>query len=308
MFDIILCQRDYNEIKALKSELFEVQQWQSDQQLKDLIAQKKKILLITDKCEIRPDLFNLYHMPLETNCMFHHYCEEVVEGDGYFPGVQDLILCKDFYRDSGIFLVVNGDFGALPTFEKKVMPTVADYISFDQYQRAIFLDRDGIINIDHSYVHKIDDLEFVSGIKDFLSCSQAQSFQKFIVTNQSGVARGKFSLEDVRLFNDEIKRQLAEVGVDIKAVEVAPYHFEKGVGDFKWHSLTRKPYPGMVLKITHQFPVDLKNSWMIGDKPSDHLELDSLNYVHLRGNYDLALAKSPIAEDFDQLKNIVFCS
>jgi D-glycero-D-manno-heptose 1,7-bisphosphate phosphatase len=308
MFDLILCQRDYDVISKVASQLVSVEKWESDEQLKKHISDEKKILLITDKCEIKPDILNLYNLDTNENLAFYHFCENVEQGEGFFPGVNDLVLCHDFYRDSGIYLVVNGDFGALPTFKKQTLFTVENYISFDQYKKGLFLDRDGVINIDHSYVHRVEDLDFREGVIDFLSDEDSHEFLKFIVTNQSGVARGKFSLEDVHLFHEAIKVEFNKVNVEFSDIQIAPYHFENGVGEFKWHSLTRKPYPGMILKITHKFPIDLKGSWMIGDKLSDHLELDLLNYVHIEGNYDLSQARGSVAKNFAQLKNIVFCS
>lgn len=308
MFDIILCQRDYKEISEIAPAEVTVEQWTSDEQLKNHLDSGKKLLLITDKCDIKPDIFNLYQMDPDQNMAFYHFSENVVQGDGYFPAVNDLVLCKDFYQDSGIYLVINGDFGALPTFTKKVLFTVEDYISFDQYKPGLFFDRDGVINVDHSYVYKLEDLQYCDGVEDFICSEQAQGFLKFIVTNQAGVGRGMYTEEDVHRFNGEIARHFDEKGVVFHDIQISPYHFEKGQGDYKCHSLLRKPHPGMILKITHKFPVDLKNSWMIGDKVSDHLDLDLLNFAHIEGNYDLSKATSPIAKNFSQLKNIVFCS
>jgi D-glycero-D-manno-heptose 1,7-bisphosphate phosphatase len=308
MFDLILCQRDFKEIQAIAPQNVIVEEWKSDEQLKAHLASGKKLLLVTDKSDVKPDIFNLYHLNATENMAFYHFSEEVVIGDGFFPGVNDLVLCKDYYRDSGIFLVINGDFGALPTFTKKTLFTVEDYIGFDQYKPALFFDRDGVINVDHSYVYKIEDLQYCDGVEDFICSKEAKDHLKFIVTNQAGVGRGMYTEEDVHLFNGEILNHFKKKGVTFQDVQISPYHFEKGEGEYKWHSLVRKPHPGMVLKITHKFPVDLKNSWMIGDKVSDHLDMALLNFVHIKGNYDLSKATSPIAENFDQLKNIVFCS
>ena len=305
MFTTILCQRDFKEISAVVGHICNVFEWNSDEQLKKLISDGEKILLITDKTSIKPDLYNLSKLEFNSNIAFHHYCEEVEAGDGHFPGVSELTLCKDFYKDSGIYFVIDGDFGALPTFEKELLFTVEDYISFDQYKPAFFFDRDGVINVDHSYVHKIEDLDYKDGINEFMTSDLLKDYSKFIVTNQSGVARKKFTLEDVRIFNEAITDHFKSLGVNFLDVQVAPYHFDKGIEEFKWHSLTRKPFPGMVLKICHSFPVDLEKSWMIGDKVSDHLEMKLLNFVHIDGSYDLSNATAPVVENFSQIKDLV---
>lgn len=307
MIDCILCQRDYDEISSLYGSLFDVQVWENDSQVRELMALDKNILLITNMTEIKPDIFNINNIEFSGNISFHHFDTKVEMGQGLFPGDIDLSLCEDFYRESGIYLVTTKEFGSLPDFKKHVLITANKYEEFSNYEKALFLDRDGIINVDTGYAHKPAELELKKGILKFLGSKEYKQHRKFIVTNQAGVARGYFSEEEVSEFHHEILKRLRAADISIDAIEISPYHFEKGLGEYRAHSLTRKPFPGMILKILQNYRIDLSKSWMIGDKKSDHLDLPLLNYVHLKGDYDLEGAKAPVAKSFAQLKNIVKC-
>ena len=175
-------------------------------------------------------------------------------------------------------------------------------------KRALFLDRDGVLNVDKSYVHKVEDLELIEGVCQFLSDRAFNSFYKFIVTNQSGVARGLFDEDAVHIFIDELISKLSLHGVIIDDVEISPYHFDKGVNDYKLHSLTRKPYPGMFLKLMFRHPIDLRSSFMIGDNLSDDIKFIQLQTIHLKGVYDLSSANAPVASSFSEIKDIIFNS
>ncbi len=129
-------------------------------------------------------------------------------------------------------------------------------------KKAVFLDRDGIINIDKSYVYKIEDFEFNEGVFEVLRYLKRLGYLLFIVTNQSGIGRGYYSESDfLKLTNwmlDEFKFQ----GIDIQRVYYCPHSPES-------NCLCRKPKIGMFEKAFSEYSIDKKNSWMIGDKPSD---------------------------------------
>ncbi len=130
--------------------------------------------------------------------------------------------------------------------------------------RAIFLDRDGIINVDHGYVSKIEDFEFNKGIFETLLFLQAQGFLLIIVTNQSGIGRGYYTQEDYMRLTSHMVESLMKEGVKIDAVFHCPHTPED-------RCKCRKPQTGMLKAAKKQFDIDMKNSWMIGDKESDML-------------------------------------
>ncbi len=128
--------------------------------------------------------------------------------------------------------------------------------------RAIFLDRDGVINVDKGYVCKIDDFEFTEGVFEALREFQKRGFLLIVVTNQSGIGRGLYSSEDFKTLTawklDELKKR------DIFIDEIYHCHHDPDSG-----CECRKPAPGMLLKAKEKFNIDMQNSWMIGDKKSD---------------------------------------
>ena len=131
-----------------------------------------------------------------------------------------------------------------------------------QKNRAIFLDRDGIINVDSGYVHKIEAFKFTSGIFKTLLSLQEKGFLLIIVTNQSGIARGYYSEEDYRDLTLHMMEKLSSKGIHIKGVYHCPHAPDEGCR-------CRKPRSGMFKAAQKEFKLDMKNSWMIGDKESD---------------------------------------
>jgi len=136
-------------------------------------------------------------------------------------------------------------------------------------KRALFLDRDGVINIDHAYVHKPDDFEFVEGIFDL--CLQALSLEYIIIiiTNQAGIGRGYYSEQQFSTLTDWMCGEFAKEKINISHVYFCPYHEEHGIGEYKKSSSFRKPAPGMILQAKDEYNIDLANSVLVGDKMSD---------------------------------------
>lgn len=131
-------------------------------------------------------------------------------------------------------------------------------------KRALFLDRDGVINIDKGYVHKIEDFEFVEGIFDLCTYFQGQGYLLIVVTNQSGIGRGYYTEADFRLLTDWMMAQFKNRGILISKVYHCPDH-----PAITGPSSRRKPNPGMLLEAAEEFDLDLSASILIGDKPSD---------------------------------------
>ena len=129
-------------------------------------------------------------------------------------------------------------------------------------KKALFLDRDGIINIDHGYVHTIEKFEFNSGIFELISLFQKAGYLIFIVTNQSGIGRGYYSLEAFNTLTDWMKEQFITHNIFIESVFHCPHTPTQDC-------YCRKPKVGMIQPLLEKNSLDLEHSWMIGDKVSD---------------------------------------
>ena len=129
-------------------------------------------------------------------------------------------------------------------------------------KKAVFLDRDGVINVDKGYVHKIEDFEFTKGAIKALKYFQSLGYMLIIVTNQSGIGRGYYTLKDFQKLTTWMKNRLKADGIEIKEVYFCPHSPDE-------KCTCRKPEPGMILKAAKDYDIDLKKSWMIGDKKSD---------------------------------------
>ncbi len=128
--------------------------------------------------------------------------------------------------------------------------------------KAVFLDRDGIINIDKTYLYKIKDFEFCDGVFETLRHFQDMGYALFIVTNQSGIGRGYYSEKDFENLTTWMLKELKKESIEIKKVYHCP-HVPKANCD------CRKPKPHMLNLAIKEFEILPKKSWMIGDKPSD---------------------------------------
>ena len=306
MFDVVLCQRDFKEINALRDIPFIVEEFRSDSQLKELLALGKKVLFITTKSSVIPDLLNLYNLNEEGKCEYYYLSrlnenlEELEACEKFFPGVNDISTCADYYSASGVFFLSEVDPVGMPNFGRSIMPVCQQYHDFTSYKEALFLDRDGILNVDHSYVHKKEDLELVSGAFEFLTDDFNKARLKIVLTNQSGVSKDMFEYEDVNKFNAFLNESLKML---IDGFYIAPFEFTNGVGQYKFHSLLRKPLPGMLLEACYDFPINISKSYMVGDKASDSLEMQLLETIHLKGKYDLSNCDK-VARDFMEVLNL----
>lgn len=135
--------------------------------------------------------------------------------------------------------------------------------------KALFLDRDGVINRDNAYVYKKEDFHFIDGIFELVREAKAQNYLVIIVTNQAGIGRGLYLEEDFINLMDWVKNEFAENNTVIDDIYFCPYHASHGKGTYKKDSYMRKPNPGMIFKAAEQHNVNLKKSIMIGDNISD---------------------------------------
>jgi len=137
--------------------------------------------------------------------------------------------------------------------------------------KAIFLDRDGVINEDTGYIHRVEDLEFIDFAIQGLQKMRHLGYKFIIVTNKAGIAKGKYSEKDYLIFRDEMHKRLNENGIIIDAEYFCPHHPEGTIEEYKIDCNCRKPKTGMLEQAAKDFDLDLKKCWMIGDMPSDIL-------------------------------------
>ncbi|WP_075182108.1 D-glycero-beta-D-manno-heptose 1,7-bisphosphate 7-phosphatase [Pantoea sp. 1.19] len=134
---------------------------------------------------------------------------------------------------------------------------------------AIFLDRDGTLNVDHGYVHQIDDFQFIDGVIDAMRELKAMGYALVLVTNQSGIARGLFTEEQFMTLTEWMDWSLADRDVDLDGIYFCPHHPQGSVAALRQSCDCRKPQPGMLLEAAQQLNIDLAASWMVGDKIED---------------------------------------
>ena len=157
--------------------------------------------------------------------------------------------------------------------------------------KAVFLDRDGVINIDYGYVGSIDKFKFKEGIFELLKFLQEKGFFLFVVTNQSGIARGYYTKEDFHNLMNYMINELKKKEIEIKDYNFCPHH-----PDITGECNCRKPRPGMILDLAKKYDVDLKNSIMIGDSLSD---IEAAKNAGIKKTY---LVKDSLVEVLKKIK------
>ena len=135
--------------------------------------------------------------------------------------------------------------------------------------KALFLDRDGVINVERNYVSRIEEFEFVPGIFDLCRSAQDAGLVLIIVTNQAGIGRGHYTEDDFQRITAWMLDQFRLRGIRIGRVYHCPFHPTAGIGEYRRESFDRKPNPGMILKAGDDFALNLANSVLVGDKDSD---------------------------------------
>ncbi len=140
-------------------------------------------------------------------------------------------------------------------------------------QRAIFLDRDGTINIYKGFLRNINDFELIQGIGDAIQKINEQGYLAIVVTNQPVIARGELSKEELEEIHNRMETELGREGAYLDGIYVCPHHPDKGyegeVAELKFDCVCRKPKPGMLLCAAKDFNINLEESWMVGDRESD---------------------------------------
>ena len=135
--------------------------------------------------------------------------------------------------------------------------------------KAIFLDRDGVINFDHAYVHKIEEFQFIDGVFEACRIFADLGYLSVVVTNQSGIGRGYYSESQFKLLSEWMCAEFEKHGVTISKVYFCPHHPKNALPAYLKECDCRKPNPGMLNQAINDFDIDVAQSVMVGDKASD---------------------------------------
>ena len=162
--------------------------------------------------------------------------------------------------------------------------------------KAAFLDRDGVINEDFGYMGKIEDFEFKEVIFELLKLLQDLGFNLFIVTNQSGIARGYYTEDDFYNLTQWMIEEFKKKGIEIKDIRFCPHH-----PDITGECECRKPKPGMILDLAKKYGIDLKNSIMIGDSKRD---IEAAINAGIKNRYLVEDSLFDIIKEIKNLKGI----
>ena len=154
--------------------------------------------------------------------------------------------------------------------------------SGDQRRRpAVFFDRDGVLNRDIGYLFESHRLIWIDGAREAVKAVNDMGYYAFVVTNQSGVARGLYEEADVQKLHDWMAAELGKIGAHIDAFEYCPFHPDGTVERYRQVSHRRKPSPGMINDLLERFAVDVERSFLVGDQPTD---LEAARAAGLKGH------------------------
>lgn len=134
---------------------------------------------------------------------------------------------------------------------------------------AAFLDRDGVLNVDHGYVHAIDRLDWIDGAPQAVRLLNEAGYHVFVVTNQSGIARGLYDEAAVAAFHAHMQDVFKAAGAHVDAFYVCPHHPQGTVAPFAVECPCRKPGIGMLEQAAREWPVQTAGSFLIGDRDGD---------------------------------------
>jgi D-glycero-D-manno-heptose 1,7-bisphosphate phosphatase len=135
--------------------------------------------------------------------------------------------------------------------------------------RAVFVDRDGTINVEKEFLYRPEEFQFIPGAPEALMLLNEAGFRVIVVTNQSGIARGYYDEAAVERLHRHVDRELSRFGARVDAYYFCPHHPEQGIGEYLRKCDCRKPMDGMLRRGAAELSVDIKASYMIGDRLAD---------------------------------------
>ncbi len=155
--------------------------------------------------------------------------------------------------------------------------------------KALFLDRDGVVNVEKDYLYKIDDFEFIDGIFELCKYYQNLGYKIFVVTNQSGIARDYYNKDDFEKLSAWLLNEFDKNGINIQKIYFCPHH-----PDINGSCKCRKPKPGMLLEAAKEFNIDLSQSIIIGDKERD-----------IEAGINAGLSETYLFDEFDNIQKSI---
>lgn len=135
--------------------------------------------------------------------------------------------------------------------------------------KAVFFDRDGVLNVDVAYLYKIEDLRWIEGAREAVAYLTQLGYKIFIVTNQSGIARGYYTVEQMNELHAYMQREITAAGGKIEKIYYCPHHPEGSVPEYTGVCDCRKPKPGMLLQALAEYDIDKEQSFLVGDGKRD---------------------------------------
>lgn len=136
-------------------------------------------------------------------------------------------------------------------------------------RKAVFLDRDGVINVNHGYVHTPKQTDWVPGIFELVAAAQRRGYLIIVVTNQAGIGRGYYDTSTFLAYTEWMHAHFTRQGTPVLATFWCPHHPEAGIGEYRVVCGCRKPEPGMLLAAMERFGIEPSLSLMVGDSVSD---------------------------------------
>ena len=136
-------------------------------------------------------------------------------------------------------------------------------------QRAAFIDRDGVLNEERAFVHRIEDFVFLPGAIEALRALESAGYRRVVVTNQSGIARGLYTEADYQRLTDQVRERLRGEGVTLDAIEYCPHLPDAPLPEYRRACECRKPAPGMLLAAIRSLDLDPAGSFLVGDRLTD---------------------------------------
>ena len=153
--------------------------------------------------------------------------------------------------------------------------------------KALFLDRDGVINKNFGYVFSIKNFVWLKNVKKAIKYAYSKKYLIIVITNQSGVARGIYTENDVKKLHKEVNKELKKINCKIHDFFYCPYHPKYGNRKYRKNSYLRKPNPGMILKAVKKWNIDLSKSLKIGDEKTDMIAAKKSNVRFIKKKYNL---------------------
>ena len=142
-------------------------------------------------------------------------------------------------------------------------------MSISAPNKALFLDRDGVVNHEIGYLSRAEDVRWMDGIIPLCQTAQSLNYKLVVVTNQSGIGRGLYSEQDFQSLMTFMRTELARDSIILDAVYHCPFHPREGIGEYKREHEDRKPGPGMLRRAARDLSLDLTQSILVGDRCSD---------------------------------------